>query len=229
MTVIALTGTSPAIAQVRRRLAASPLDFRLTGDAEAADLVVTDAPAPDPNHLTVASTLAPDTFFVRDASVDYVIAALTEAQLTAAHGVRVRPPVQSGTALEQQKPRWWRRHRRTDPLAHFDPVHYDWDSEETVETEVFDEDVVVTVGGEEFTARLRARGHLDGSDGHFHWAGTLYGERAHALKSDGKSRASVAAAGGEPVPAKLTEITQWGTVRMTGVGTPPWAAATQDA
>ncbi|MFT3661610.1 MAG: DUF4873 domain-containing protein [Gordonia sp. (in: high G+C Gram-positive bacteria)] len=227
MTVIALRGTSAAIESVRRRLGDSPLPFALVADPSTADLVVTDAPAPEPNHLGVASTEAPNTFFVQDASVDYVVAALTEAHLIDAHGVAVRRPVQSGISVYQQKPRR-RRFRRTRP-ARFDPIDYDWTTDESVETEVFDDDVVVTVGAEEFTARLRARGHLDGSDGHFHWAGTLYGEQAHRLKSAGKSRAGVALPGGDPVAAKMTEITQWGTVRMTGVGVPPWSAVPSTA
>lgn len=226
MTTIALTGTSPAIAAVARRLEHSPVPFRIVESPEEADLVVTDRPAPAPNHLTVAAAQTPDVFYCRAESVDYVVAALTEAHLGGAYGVRVRPPVQAHPN-PGPRPRWWRR--RHDPLAHFDAGDFDWATAESVEVEVFDDDVQVAVGDQEFTARLRARGRVDGYDGHFHWAGMLFGDRAPLLKADGKSRASVRLGDGEPVPAKLAEVTPWGTVRVTGVGTPPWAAAPSPA
>lgn len=219
MTTITLTGSSPAIAAVRRRLEDSPVPFRIVESPEDADLVVTDRPAPSPNHLTVASDRTPDVFYCRDESVDYVVAALTEAHLGGAYGVRVRPPVQ---ANPDPGPRWWRR--RYDPLARFDAGDFDWATAESVEVEVFDDDVQVIVGDQEFTARLRARGHIDAYDGRFHWAGMLFGDRAPLLKADGKSRARMRLGDGEPVPAKLAELTPWGTVRVTGVGAPPWAA-----
>lgn len=224
MTVIALAGDSPAIGDLRRRLEASPLPFVLT-DGSSADLLVTDEPAPSPNHRGVAAAQAPSTFFVGPDTVDYVVAALTEAQLAGAHGVVVRRTVQDrpdqpviGLRSRLRKRIVAARERR----AGFDPNDYDWLTPESVETEVFDGEVEVTVGEETFTARLRARGHVDAGDGRFHWAGILHGARAAELKGDGKSRASVALGDGPPVPAKLAEQTPWGTVRMTGVGAPPW-------
>lgn len=221
MTAIALEGSSAALTTLRRRIVESTVPFVLVDDPAAADLVVTDSPAPTPNYLSVAATATPDRFYCRDESVDYIFAALTEAHMIGAHGVRVRPPVQSGARLSYRKPRWWRKN--VDPLHRFDPTEYDWDTAETVDTEVFDGEVTVTVAGEEFTARLRARGHIDANDGRFHWAGLLYGRRARELKGDGRSRAQVRLADGPDVPAKLAEITQWDNVRMTGVGAPPWA------
>ncbi len=225
MTVIALTGDSPAIGELRRRLRASPLPFTLTGDTREADLLVTDAPPPSPNHLGVAAADVPDTFFVSAGTVDYVAAALTEAELAGAHGVVVRRSVQNrpdppviGLRSRLRKAMVAARNRR----GGFDPNDYDWSTEETVETEVFDGEVRVMVGEETFTARLRARGHVDGNDGHFHWAGILHGPRAAELKGAGKSRAQVGVGDEPPVPAKLAELTPWGTVRMTGVGTAPW-------
>ena len=169
----------------------------------------------------MAAWQTPDVFYVTDESVDYVVSALTEAQLAGAFGVRVRRPVQDNPRRPQR-----RRFRRTpSPLEHFDPVDYDWDTDETTEAAVFDGEVTVVAGGESFPARLRARGRVDGNDGNYHWTGLLYGDRARELKEDGKSRATVAYGDGEAVPARLAEITQWGVVRMTGVGAPPWVAA----
>lgn len=222
MTVIALVGSTGVIDATRAKLEASPLDFLIVDDPETADLIVTDAPAPTPNYLSVAAADTPNRFYCTDDSVDYVVAALTEAYLIGAHGVRVRRPVQDRPHAEQHRSLRWRRTRR--PRPQFDPIAYDWASDETVDTEVFDDDVVVTVGGEAIPARLRARGYTDTNDGHFHWAGILHSDRASDLKRDGKSRCTVALPGGPAVTAKLAELTQWGTVRMTGVGTPPWLA-----
>ncbi|MFT3901424.1 MAG: DUF4873 domain-containing protein [Gordonia sp. (in: high G+C Gram-positive bacteria)] len=219
MTTIALVGSSDAISSTRRHLELSPLDFALVDDPARADLVVTDEAPPSSNYLTVAAEQTPNRFYCRDESVDYVVAALTEAQLAGAHGVRVRPPVQHNP-LPAKRRRWWQR--PTDPLASFNPVDYDWSTEETVEAEVFDDEVRINADGAEFTARLRARGHIDGNDGQYHWAGILYGRRAHDLFVAGTKRVEVSFGDHEPVAAKLAEITQWGTVRMTGVGTPPW-------
>lgn len=221
MTTIALAGSSPVITALRDRLERSPIPFELVDSPADADLTVTDRPAPSPNYLGVAAAQTPSIFYCRDETLDYVTAALTEAHLGGTYGVRVRPPVQASPD-RGPRPRWWRRPFR--PLDHFDPSDFDWDTAESVEPEVFDDDVHVVVGDQEFTARLRARGRVDGNDGHFHWAGILYGDHAPALKAHGKSRAQVRLGDGDPVPAKLAEVTPWGTVRMTGVGVPPWAA-----
>ncbi|MGB3696700.1 MAG: DUF4873 domain-containing protein [Gordonia sp. (in: high G+C Gram-positive bacteria)] len=225
MTTIALVGASPTIARIRRLIDDSPLPFHLVDDTASADLVVTDEPAPVPNHLGVAAAQVPDRFFCSADTVDYVFAALTEAHLAGAHGVRVRRPVQ-----DQPDPpvlglhsRWHRVAARLDRRTRrFDPVDYDWITDESIESQIFDDDVVVTVSDAEFAARLRARGAVDGNDGRFHWAGMLYSERAAELKGHGTSSATVRVEQGDPVPAKLAEVNQWGTVRMTGVGAAPW-------
>ncbi|MFT3715770.1 MAG: DUF4873 domain-containing protein [Gordonia sp. (in: high G+C Gram-positive bacteria)] len=223
MTTIALIGDSTPLHEVRHRLEASPLPFEVVDTPETADLVVTDAPAPIPNYLGVVSTTAPNRFFVTAPSVGYVVDALTEAHLVGAYGVVVRPPIQNEPPRDRTARRPWRRRR--DPIHRFDPVDYEWATEETVDTEVFDDDVEVTVGDQTFTARLRARGYMDTNDGRFHWAGLLHGDQARLLKEDGKSKCTVSYQGTAPTPAKLSEITQWGVVRMTGVGSPPWVAA----
>lgn len=230
MTVIALAGDSRAIADVRRGLERSPLDFAVTDERSNADLLVTDEYAPSPNYRGVAAAAVPNTFFVSEDTVDYVLAALTEAHLAGAHGVRVRETVQRRPDAPVIGLR--SRLRKLMVAAHanrsgFDPVHYDWASAETVETEVFDDEVRVQVGDEVFVGRLRARGHVDGNDGHFHWAGILHSDRASELKGAGKSRATVSLGDGESVPARLAELTPWGTVRMTGVGPPPWQAGAE--
>ncbi|ALG84057.1 DUF4873 domain-containing protein [Gordonia phthalatica] len=225
MTTIALVGTTPAITKIRKRLAESPLPFQVVDDTALADLIVTDEPAPTPNHLGVASADVPDHFFCSDESVDYVVAALTEAHLAGAHGVRVRRTVQTNSdlpVLGLHLP-WHRLARKLSRRTNkFDAVDYDWTTDESIDVEAFDGEVVVQVADEELTARIRARGAVDANDGRFHWVGMLYSDRAAELKADGKSSATVALPGGEAVKAKLAEVTQWGTVRMTGVGTPPW-------
>lgn len=220
MTTIALVGASPAISSTRRRLARSPLAFRLVDDPARADLVVTDAAAPSSNYLTVAAEQIPNRFYLRDESVGYVVAALTQAQLAGATGVRVRPPVQHNPPIEKR--RRWRR--PVDPLTRFDPGDYDWLTAESAWAGVFDGEACVRADGAEVIARLRARGQVDGNDGRYHWAGILHGARAPELFDSGTKRVEVSCGRGAAVPAKLAEITQWGTVRMTGVGTPPWLA-----
>nr|WP_212763288.1 DUF4873 domain-containing protein [Gordonia araii] len=202
---------------------ASPLEFRIVDDPSHADLVVTDEAAPPSNYLTVAAEQTPNRFYCRDESVGYIVAALTEAQIAGAHGVRVRPPVQHNPSSPRRRSRLFTSAKH-DPLRRFNPVDYDWFTEETVEAAVFDDGVRVMADGEEFGARLRARGHIDGNDGQFHWAGILHGNRAPELFYAGTKRVEVACGEHEPVQAKLAEITQWGTVRMTGVGRPPWLA-----
>ena len=88
---------------------------------------------------------------------------------------------------------------------------------------MFDDEVHGVLDDEEFTARLRARGRTDGAEGRFRWAGVLYGEAARAVAPDGRGRVQVRIAGGAPVDARLTDLTPWGTVRMAGVGAPPWS------
>ncbi|QKT05835.1 DUF4873 domain-containing protein [Gordonia sp. X0973] len=219
MTSVALVGASEAISSTRRRLERSPLAFDLVDDPASADLVVTDEAPPASNYLTVAAAQEPNRFFCRDESVDYIVAALTEAQVLGARGVRVRPPVQDHPTPIGRRRRW---RRPVDPLSRFDPIDYDWLTDETVEAEVFDDDVRIAADGEEFTARLRARGHIDGNDGLFHWAGILHGQRAHDLFEAGSKRVEVSHGDHEPVAARLAELNQWGSVRMTGVGKPPW-------
>ncbi|MFT4199943.1 DUF4873 domain-containing protein [Gordonia sp. (in: high G+C Gram-positive bacteria)] len=220
MTTIALVGSSDAITSTRRKLEQSPLEFALVDDPSGADLVVTDEDAPSSNYLTVAAEQTPNRFYCRDESVDYVVAALTEAQLAGAHGVRVRPTVQHNPPTARR--RRWRR--PIDPLHSFNPIDYDWFTEETVEAAVFDDEVRISGDGEEFTARLRARGHIDGNDGQYHWAGIVHGQQAHDLFEAGTKRVEVSHGDRAPVTAKLAELTQWGSVRMTGVGAPPWLA-----
>lgn len=227
MTAIALVGTTSAMDRTRRRLSESRLPFHVVDDVTLADLVVTDDPAPTPNHLGVASADLPDHFFCRDESVDYVVAALTEAHLAGAHGVRVRRTVQDNPdlpVLGLHLP-WHRWARKLADCHRFRAVDYDWTTDESIDVEAFDGAVIVQAAAEEFTARIRARGAVDANDGRFHWGGMLYSDRAAELKADGKSSVTVRINAGEPVMAKLAEVTQWGTVRMTGVGTPPWEAA----
>ncbi|GED96284.1 DUF4873 domain-containing protein [Gordonia crocea] len=220
MTTIALIGSSAAIGAARRRMEGSRIPFEIVDDEARADLIVTDEAAPPSNYLTVAAEQTPNRFYCRDESVDYVVAALTEAHLAGAHGVRVRPPVQHNRAVRHRR-RWW---RAADPLARFNPTDYDWTTDETVEAEVFDGQVRIIADGPEFTARLRARGHVDGNDGRYHWAGLLHGDQAPAAFEAGIKRVEVAVGDGPAVSAKLAEITQFGWVRMTGIGPPPWLA-----
>ncbi|GAA4745801.1 DUF4873 domain-containing protein [Gordonia alkaliphila] len=226
MTTIALVDRGPSITEVRRRLQRSPLAFDLVDDPAQTDLVVTDQPAPVPNFLTVAAAATPDVFYCRPASVDYVVAALTEAHLVGAHGVRVRPSVQARPD-RAPRPHWWRRAFR--PLVHFDATHFDWSGVEDVEAGVFDDEAHVVLDDAEFTARLRARGRTDGAEGRFRWAGILYGAAARAAAPDGRGRVQVRIRDGAPVDARLTDLTPWGTVRIAGVGAPPWSPDTEPA
>jgi hypothetical protein len=66
------------------------------------------------------------------------------------------------------------------------------------------------------------RGYFEPLDGHYHWAGIAFGESVRALKDARATDVLVAVDGRDAVPARLTETTPWGTVRITGVGQPPY-------
>ncbi|MGV9709730.1 DUF4873 domain-containing protein [Gordonia sp. NPDC003424] len=92
----------------------------------------------------------------------------------------------------------------------------------SIDDEVFDGDVILATDDDQIVARARLLGHLDPLDGHYHWAGTVFGPSVRSWKEARVTRVSVAVPGGEPAEARLTEITPSGDVRVVGAGVPPY-------
>jgi hypothetical protein len=88
---------------------------------------------------------------------------------------------------------------------------------------VYDGAAVVEHDLEPFACRIRVSGYFDPVDGHYHWAGIAFGEAIKALKDARASDVLVGVGDRDAVPARLTEITPWGSVRIVGIGQPPYA------
>jgi hypothetical protein len=82
---------------------------------------------------------------------------------------------------------------------------------------------VFTIGDTDRTAPVRLSGHLEPLDGHYHWYGVVDDVEVGAeLKAAKKGTLVVSMAGAAPVPATAGDRTGWGTVRISGVGEPPY-------
>lgn len=73
----------------------------------------------------------------------------------------------------------------------------------------------------EIPVRLSAR--FEPLEGRLRWAGRAAPDPAlvEAYRA-GAREATIAIAGGDPVPARLGEPDPWGGLRLTGTGFPPW-------
>ena len=235
---VGLVGSGPAIAAMRARLRRSPDEIEIADVAtvgefdvtcdewdnrERSHLLITSDPAPDGSYLGVACSRQANLFHVgsTDSSiVDYVGAAIDEMARSGATRVQVRVPIE----------RSWLRYVRAGggelklirKLKRFDASDYDYTSADIRDEGIYDGSVVIRHEEDEITARIRVQGYLDPLDGRFHWAGIAFGDQVRALKDAKASSVEVLADGGEPARARLTEITPWGTVRITGTGTPPY-------
>ncbi len=85
---------------------------------------------------------------------------------------------------------------------------------------MYDGTAVLTLGGERRDVRVRLTGHLDPIDGRYHWQGTVFDTLpADALR---RTTAVTLAIDGHAAPARITELTPWGTHSIAGVGAPPY-------
>lgn len=211
---IVIDGHGRVLDELRRRArrAGIPID----GAQSSAAVTVVEGVAPQPDYLGVMSADHPNRIYCSDEALRYVLAMLVELVASGATGIRVRPPVVNewaavGTAR-----------KRANRLKRFDPIEFDWDTTESMESEVFDEDVALVADGEHSMARIRVQGHLNPSDGLFHWAGTAYGDDVRRWRDARVRDVEITARSGLSAQAKLTDVTQWGTVRLVGVGAPPY-------
>lgn len=223
---IGIVGGGRLAERLRHRIAQSRLEFRIADDAddgagaEVADVIVRVAPAPEPNYLGVASADHPGELYLTDErAIDHIIAVLEQLAVSGAATMRVRRPIASEwTAIASER---LLRKR----LRHFDPDHYDWIGAESVEEDVFDGELVLHDDAEEIRAHAKLMGYLDPNDGHYHWAGTVFGPEVRSWKENRVTRVTVSVADGNPVDARLAEITPSGAVRVVGVGVPPYSLA----
>lgn len=210
---VAIVGTGALMRRLRQRATGAGATV---SDDDRAALTVVEGVAPQPNYLGVISSTAPQRIYVDATSEKYVLDLVTEFAAAGARGVQARGPVINEWSIVGNEAQ---RRRR---LKKFRSIEFDWDTDETVESEVFDSDVELTGDGESTVARIRVSGYLNPSDGQFHWAGTAYGDDVRRWR-DARVRDVMVMHSGVGAAAKLTDITPWGTVRIVGVGTPPFA------
>lgn len=238
---VGLVGVGPAIEAVRDRLSHSALRidvidvvevgfFDTIGDRwdddNRSQVLVTTDPPPDESYLGVADHRHPNLFHVGQPTAPetvvagYVGSAIEELMLAGASRVQVRLPIERSWLGYVRATGGSRKLARK--LKRFDANDYDYTSAALRDDDVYDGPVLIAHEDEQIATRMRAAGYFDPLDGHFHWAGIAFGEQVRALKDARVGAVQVAVDGGEAVPARLAEITPWGTVRITGVGQPPY-------
>ncbi|MFW0789786.1 DUF4873 domain-containing protein [Gordonia sp. CPCC 205333] len=212
---VVLDGRGPVLAELGRRAlrAGVPVDI---GDPQPGQLVVVEGVAPQPNYLQVCSASEPNRVYCNADTLDYVLALVVEYAAAGATGLRVRQPVLNEWGIVGTRRKLRRR------LKRFAPIEFDWDTAESIDSEVFDGEVTFVADGERGIGRIRVQGHLNPSDGRFHWAGTAYGDDVRRWRDEQVREVEITAASGLTAAARLTDVTQWGTVRLVGVGTPPF-------
>jgi hypothetical protein len=211
------------LAEVDTRLRVSAVGIAVV--THDPDVTVTSAPAPAGSFLGIADHQHPNVFYVGGQDVSprvvarYVVAAIEELVLAGAAEVRVRPPVQRSWAGYVSRNGPGRKLVRK--LKHFSPSDFDYLSTHDNE-DVYDGTAIIEHDIEDVACRIRVRGYFEPLDGHYHWAGIAFGESVRALKDARATDVLIAVDGRDAVPARLTETTPWGTVRITGVGQPPY-------
>lgn len=243
---VGLVGTGPAIEAVRTRLKESALAIDAvdaadvgtfdTGcdrwdDSGRSQVLVTDDPPARENYLGVMSHRHPNLFYVGGSTASaqlvsgYVGSAIEELILAGASRVQVRLPIELSWQGYVRATGGGRKRKLSRKLKRFDAGDYNYTCAGLRDDDVYDGPVMIVHDDEQITTRMRVAGYFDPLDGQFHWAGIAFGERARALK-DARAGAVEVAVGDRPtVPARLAEITPWGTVRITGVGEPPYPLA----
>ncbi|MFC9659152.1 DUF4873 domain-containing protein [Nocardia sp. NPDC127606] len=82
---------------------------------------------------------------------------------------------------------------------------------------------VLDLPGAEYRVIATLTGHTDPIDGRYHWYGRLDPTETTALPEPTRASAFLVLPGREPAAANLTERDPWGNLRVTGIGTPPFA------
>ncbi|WP_446222721.1 DUF4873 domain-containing protein [Nocardia sp. IBHARD005] len=77
--------------------------------------------------------------------------------------------------------------------------------------------------GAEYSVIATLTGHLDPIDGRYHWYGRLDPTETSTVPEPTRASAFLVLPGREPAAAHLTERDPWGNLRVTGIGTPPFA------
>lgn len=211
---VTLDGDGAVLAALARRVRRAGVDVQ-TRETARGHLTVVEGVAPQPNYLGVMAAGDTCRVYCTRGTLDYVAALVCEYAAAGATGLRVRQPVLNEWAVVGSRSRLRRRLRK------FDHIDFDWDTEESVDADVFDADVTFHADGEQTIARIRVAGHLDPSDGRFHWAGTVYGPDVRRWRDEKIRSVEIVTAAGQVAQARLTDITPWGTVRVVGEGEQP--------
>lgn len=232
---VGLIGEGPVMSAMAERLRRSQFDIAVTdvaavGEFDATSdlwddenhsrILITSNAAPDDNYLGVVSSRQANLFHIDASSVDYIGAAIDELAASGSTRVQVRVPIERSW-LGYVRANGGER-KRSRELRRFDSFDYDFSSADIRDEGVYDGPAQIVHDDEQVVARIRVQGYFDPLDGQYHWAGIVFGEQARALKDARVSAVEVAVDSAEPVPARLAEVTPWGTVRITGVGAPPY-------
>jgi len=87
---------------------------------------------------------------------------------------------------------------------------------------------VLSHGDERLEVTVALAGHMEPIDGKYHWYGRITADDTLAALARSRTPVDLTLPDGEPVPAKLGEVDNWGNVRVTGVGMPPYPLETLD-
>ncbi|WP_328663497.1 DUF4873 domain-containing protein [Nocardia salmonicida] len=137
---------------------------------------------------------------------------------------------QSGTRIEVRASTQHEYHRRLDPTPsmrrHGRPKPHHFDITVAADRHP-DHDyagpAVLDLPGAEYSVLATLTGHLDPIDGRYHWYGRLDPTETTTLPEPTRASAFLVLPGREPAAAHLTERDPWGNLRVTGIGTPPFA------
>ncbi|MFD9548292.1 DUF4873 domain-containing protein [Nocardia salmonicida] len=137
---------------------------------------------------------------------------------------------QSGTRIEVRASTQHEYHRRLDPTPsthrHGRPKPHHFDITVAADRRP-DHDyagpALLDLPGAEYAVVATLTGHLDPIDGRYHWYGRLDPTETTTLPEPTRASAFLVLPGREPAAAHLTERDPWGNLRVTGIGTPPFA------
>ncbi|WP_216637274.1 DUF4873 domain-containing protein [Mycobacterium sp. GA-1285] len=85
-------------------------------------------------------------------------------------------------------------------------------------TDLYDGPAGMRLGDADHAVRVRLTGHVDPIDGRYHWCGMVF-DMASEIRMPQTVHLSI---GDRTAQGQLTEVTPWGTHRVTGVGAPPY-------
>ncbi|MEE6179882.1 DUF4873 domain-containing protein [Mycobacterium sp. 050134] len=93
-----------------------------------------------------------------------------------------------------------------------------------IEDRAYDGDATLTVAGVAHPVRARLTGRLDPLDGQYHWQGTVSALPSQPLPAEvlQQARTVTLSVGERDAPARIVEMTPWGTHSVAGVGAPPY-------